>query len=240
VRFVDVAPEVLAKVADVPHDGMSWARWGRKLANDVTARVTSELRQGASLGETIPQLRKRLEVVEGIGRVSAERLARTAINATGNRARMEVFRANSGANGVLKGWRFLATLDGRTSRICSGLSGTEWSFDDPDAPKPPRHPNCRSVALPLTKSWVELLGPDAADLDEAPLGTQASATGPVSADWTYEDWLKRQPREFQRETLGETRYRAWKDGLPLSAFATYDRPLSIDELRRLYPSTMEA
>ncbi|WP_096700013.1 minor capsid protein [Magnetospirillum sp. 15-1] len=236
VHFTAIAPQLLAKVADMPHDGMSWTRWGRKLADDVMSRVTSELRQGAALGETIPQLRKRLEVVDNMGRTSAERLARTAINATGNRARMAVYEANSGPDGVVKGWRFLATLDGLTSRQCAALSGTEWRFNDPNAPKPPRHPSCRSVALPLLKTFREM----GLDLDEAPVGEQASQFGPVSADLTYEQWLHRQPAAFQRETLGDTRYRAWKNGLPLASFATYDAPLSIEALRRLYPNQMGA
>ncbi|EPY00613.1 minor capsid protein [Magnetospirillum fulvum] len=236
VRFIDVDPQLLAKAADVPHDGMSWTRWGRKLADDVMNRVTSELRQGASLGETFPQLRKRLEVVDEMGRTSAERLARTAINATGNRARMAVYEANSGPDGVVKGWRFLATLDSRTSRQCSALSGSAWRFDDPNAPRPPRHPSCRSVALPLLRTFREM----GIDLDEAPTGEQASQFGPVSADLSYEQWLRRQSAAFQKEVLGDTRYRAWKNGLPLTAFATYDAPLSIEALRRLYPTEMGA
>jgi len=229
VRFIDVDPQLLAKAADVPHDGMSWTRWGRKLADDVMSRITSELRQGAALGETFPQLRKRLEVVDEMGRTSAERLARTAINSTGNRAKMALYEANQD---VVKGWRFLATLDSRTSRQCAALSGTEWRFDDPSAPKPPRHPSCRSVALPLLKTFREM----GIDLDEAPTGEQASQFGPVAGDLTYEQWLRRQSAAFQREVLGDTRYRAWKGGLPLASFATYDRPLSIEELRRLYPN----
>lgn len=236
VHFTAIDPQLLAKVAAPPHDGMSWTRWGRKLADDVMNRVTSELRQGAALGETIPQLRKRLEVVDDMGRTSAERLSRTAINSTGNRAKMALYEANSGPDGVVKGWRFLATLDSRTSRQCSALSGSQWRFDDPNAPKPPRHPNCRSVALPLLKTWREM----GIDLDEAPAGEQASQFGPVSGELTYEQWLKRQSAAFQREVLGDTRYRAWKNGLPLTAFATYDAPLSIEALRRLYPTEMGA
>lgn len=233
VHFTAIDPQLLALVADVPHDGMSWTRWGRKLANDVMSRVTSELRQGAALGETFPQLRKRLEVVDDMGRTSAERLARTAINATGNRAKMALYEANQD---LVRGWRFLATLDSRTSRQCSALSGTEWRFDDPNAPRPPRHPSCRSVALPLLRTFREM----GIDLDEAATGEQASQFGPVSADLPYEQWLKRQSAAFQREVLGDTRYRAWKNGLPLASFATYDRPLSIEELRRLYPNQMGA
>lgn len=63
--------------------------------------------------------------------------------------------------------------------------------------------------------------------------------GQVPAGVTYQTWLGKQPPEFQEEVLGPTRYRAFKRGLDLGQMATYDRPLSIAELRRLYPEQMK-
>lgn len=229
------APDLglLAAVKDQPFDGMNWQRWGERLATDTVSRIESELRQGAALGERLSDVRKRLERVGDLGRTSAEKLARTALNSTGNRARMACYEANSDVIGEVE---FLSVLDSRTSLICAGLSGKRWPLNSPDIQHPPRHPNCRSVLVPITKSWAELFGEDAADLPEMPAGEQSSEFGPVPANLTYSDWLKRQPASFQREVLGPSRYEAFAAGVPLTGMASYSRALSIQELRAMYPS----
>lgn len=224
----------LAAVKDRPFDGFTWTRWGAKLADDTLGRVESELRQAAALGEGIPAIRKRLATAGGLSKQSAERLARTAINAVGNRARVQAMR-DIGGNDLLKGWRFSATLDARTSSMCRGLDGVVFAIDDPKTPFPPRHPNCRSVMLPELKTWREL----GIDEDEVPETTRASMNGQVAAGTTYQDWLRKQPEDFQREVLGPVRFTAFQRGLHLGSMATYDRPLTIAELRRLYPHEMK-
>lgn len=237
ISFTALDARAIAAIADLPHDGMSWSRWGTRLADDTMTRVTSELRQGASLGETIPQLRRRLEKTADLSKVSAERLARTAMTSTASRTRLALYRENSDIIGEVE---FVVTLDSRTSLVCMGLSGKRWPVGSPDITAPPRHPCCRSQLLPVSRSWEELLGPEGRELDEAmPIGQQAAEGGPVPGDWTYADWLRRQPAEFQREVLGEARYRAFREGVPLSSMATYDRPLSVSELRNLYPSKVQ-
>lgn len=230
LTFEFTAPSLSALLAvalDAPFDGQSWARWGQKLAGDVLGRVESEMRQAVALGETIQQARKRLNVAANLGRVSAERLARTMMSATGDQARFATYQTNSD---IIDWLEFLATLDLRTSPVCMAASGRRFRLDDPELPafRPPMHPNCRSVLIPIV------------DLPGIPAGEQASMDGPVPANWTYSDWLKRQSREYQEEALGPTLAAAFRRGLPLSAVATSSRPLAISELRRLYPDQMGA
>ncbi len=236
ISFTALDARAIAAIADLPHDGMSWTRWGARLADDTMARVTSELRQGASLGETVQKLRRRLEKAADLSKVSAERLARTAMTSTASRTRLALYRENSDTIAKV---RFVATLDSRTSLTCAALSGQEWPVNSPDIAAPPRHPSCRSQLLPVTKTWEELLGPEGHELDdEMPEGQQASQDGPVPADWTYSDWLKRQPASFQREVLGPSRYEAFAAGVPLAGMATYSRALSLQELRAMYPNAV--
>lgn len=47
--------------------------------------------------------------------------------------------------------RLVATLDGRTSKLCAHLDGTVWRIDDPAKRVPPLHPNCRSELVPVKK-----------------------------------------------------------------------------------------
>lgn len=231
--WIDVPVGSLRETLAVPFDGLTWTRWGSKLAHDVLDRTDSELRQAIALGEPIRDAAKRFERLLGLAKPSAQKLARTALNDIGNRARMTTYRANRAVIGSV---RFVATLDARTSAICRGLDGKTYNLDDPKLPRPPRHPNCRSVLVPVTKTFREL----GIDIDEPAAGTRASADGPVSASLSYADWLKTQPEEFQREVLGPTRFNAWKAGLPIDAMATDDRELTIAELKRFYPEKFKA
>jgi hypothetical protein len=109
---------------------------------------------------------------------------------------------------------------------------------DPNIPMPPRHRNCRSVIVPVTESFREL----GIDLPELPQGDRPAVhegkATQVPAGTTYAAWFARQPENFQREVLGETRYRAYENGVPLSGMAAYERPLTVEELKRLYPREM--
>ena len=231
--FVDVPTAVIAASIDVPHDGRRWTAWGVKLADDTVSRLESELRQAASLGEPMPAIGRRVRKVTGLARRGAERLARTMVNDVGNRARIQATKAIG--RDVLRGWRYTATLDSKTSVICAGLDGREFGIDDPSLPFPPRHVNCRSVIAPVVKSFSEL----GIDAPEIPEGTRPAVTGAtatqVSAGTSYAQWFRRQPAGFQREVLGDARYRAYRGGVPLEQMATPDRELKISELKRIYP-----
>lgn len=183
-----VPVERLAAVRDLPFDGRSWRQWGAKLADDTTARVESELRQASALGEAMPAIGKRIERVSGLSKTSAERLARTAVTSTANRAMAASMEALGGD--AVVGWRFMATLDGRTSAICRGLDQRVFRKGDPSAPWPPRHPNCRSIMLPLT------------DLEDEPDGFRPF----VRSDKALRE-MGPEYRRLAKERVGED---AWK------------------------------
>jgi len=75
--------------------------------------------------------------------------------------------------------------------------------------------NCRCAAVPITKSWEELATKNkdlARELDNMPKGMRSSMGGPVSADTTWESWLKGQSRSVQEDVLGPTRLKMWDSG----------------------------
>lgn len=216
--FALLPVEQMLAIKDIPHDGFSWTRWGQRMGDEVLNRVESELRQSLSLGEAVRDVSKRLERVGELSRVSATRLARTALTASSNRARMAQYQSDD-ARRFSDGWRFSAVLDGRVTATCASLHGKVFATDDVNAPVPPRHPNCRSIMMLVWKDGA----------------------GRFTRDWyeknaqSGEDWLRSLPEETQREILGATRWRTWQKGVQLSDTITYDKPLSAAELRRLYP-----
>lgn len=118
---------------------------------------------------------------------------------------------------LIKATAWLSTLDNKTSAICRIRDGLHYT---PDTHKPIGHHvpwgegpgrihfNCRSVSVPVLKSWREL-GIDIADM---PPGTRASMDGQVPADMTYAQWFAKQSAARQEEILGPARYKLLKDG----------------------------
>jgi len=102
--------------------------------------------------------------------------------------------------------------------VCGELDGKKFqSTDEPDLPQ---HPNCRCLYLPCIKGME-----DFDDDDE-----RASADGPVSASMTYEDWLKTQPENVQRDILGPTRFDLYKEGMPITSFVANGSTLNLQQL----------
>jgi hypothetical protein len=102
---------------------------------------------------------------------------------------------------------------------------------------PPYHFNCRSILIPITKSWEQLIkeagGEVPEGLTEIGDGTQASMDGQVAGDLTYEQWLKTKPEDFQLEVLGKSKYALWKSGkLSLPQMVDMSgKPLTVAQLR---------
>ena len=51
-------------------------------------------------------------------------------------------------------WRFIATLDGRTTLTCAGLHGNVYPVGK--GPRPPRHIGCRSCSVPVLREIDKL------------------------------------------------------------------------------------
>ena len=195
--------------------------------------IRGAIRLGMVEGETIPEMVRRLmgtkanqykDGVLEISRRHAETMTRTIVNHTSNQAMQAVYKNNAD---VVKGWTFTSTLDARTSITCASLSGTQWPTGQ--GPLPPRHPNCRSVAIQDIKTWREL----GVDLDEMPAGMRSSKDGPVKADISFNDWLKGQDKATQIDILGPTRQKLFSSGkLTVDKFTDdAGRVLTLDQLK---------
>lgn len=246
-----------------------WARQSRETLRRFTDAMRLGLSQGETLGDLVRRVRgsKKANYNDGIMALSyrnAEAIVRTSVQAVANQARIDSFSNNAD---VIKAVQQRSTLDGRTTDICKAYSGLQWSVPDyeplghslPFNGGPPRHWNCRSTLVPVTRSWSELaqrkirtpaggtvkgankyferqlaakgLSPEA--IARAKRNAQASMDGQVPEDWNYEAWLKRKPVEFQKEILGQAKYDLWKRGkLTFKDLVDQSgRPLSVDELR---------
>lgn len=159
-------------------------------------------------------------------------MTRTAVQHISHQARLATLQANSR---VVKKYRWLSTLDDRTSELCQGLSGEE--FEVGNGPIPPAHVNCRSTIVAV------LEGELAEELRKG--RKQASQFGPVDAKENYFDWMKRQPAAFQDDALGPVKARLLRrGGLTGEEFrqltrADNFRPLTLAEMAKKNPLAFE-
>lgn len=112
-------------------------------------------------------------------RYCASRLIRTEVNHFSNQGFLEGYKAA----GIIR-YRFMATLDLRTSAVCRQLDGKTFLVEEAKAGEnlPPMHPFCRSITVPVVSNrpgtrWAR-----------DPV-TGQSMTVPV--DMTYAQWYEK-------------------------------------------------
>jgi len=209
--------QIVAAVNSRPFQGRYLKGWLDGAEEGAAARVRDAVRQGFVEGKTVDEIVRSIrgtraaQYRDGIletNRRGAEAMVRTAVTHTANTAAQAAWEANAD---IVKGWRFVATLDSRTTVICAGLHGKEFKLGT--GPQPPRHVNCRSTSIPV--------------LD--PIEGVAAFELP-----SYTVWLRAQSAETQADILGATKARLFRDGkLSIDRFTDHKgRVLTLQELRR--------
>lgn len=113
-------------------------------------------------------------------------LVRTTVNATSNVASQRVYKANPQ---VTKKYRWLATLDEKTSPICRSLDQQVFEYGKGPTPASPPHFNCRSTTVPVV-DWDGLSNKYGIDLTPPSSKVKRpSATGGVPLGTSYGKWL---------------------------------------------------
>lgn len=177
---------------------------------------------------------------------------RTQINAIGDTARLQTFKANAD---FVKKEMILATLDHRTSLICQFYDGQV--FDLGKGPRPPFHPNCRSLTIPLFdgESADDIVG-KRPSVNAGPgyeRGDNVTRTGRVrkprkgdgkftvkqtnASQTRYDNFLRRQPASYQDDVLGVRKGQLFRknnltidDMVKTTKNGYFERPLTLTEL----------
>jgi SPP1 gp7 family putative phage head morphogenesis protein len=227
----------------------------RGIAVDQAERFSQVVRQGLLTGEPTPAIAKRLigslqfgeeaktvkQLIAAGGQATAVAdnqviaLVRTSINQVANTASQQVYEANQD---ITPRYRYVATLDTRTSAICRALDGQEFEYGK--GPTPPQHFNCRSTTVPV-------IDYDALGFAPPPPSKRAAAGGMVPANESYGQWLAKQDLPTKAKALGANKV-AYFDKLsakygPKDAIAKLVRDdgseLTLDQLRARYGAVKE-
>lgn len=227
--------QVYASAVAKPFSGRLLSEWMSDLETETAKRIRDAVRLGFVQNETTDQIVRRIRGTKAnnyadgllqIGRNQAKTIVRTAIAHTANEARTATTAANAR---LFKYELWVSTLDRKTSPECQIRDGKKYEIGKGEYP--PIHFNCRSVRIPVTKSWREL----GFDIDELPPSTRSSMNGQVPEDTTYSAWLKKQPASIQDEVLGKERGRIYREtGAPLEKFVNREgKYYTLDDLKML-------
>ncbi|MDJ0827609.1 MAG: minor capsid protein [Rhodobacter sp.] len=245
---VPTTRQVFAAVEEDPFAG--WVEQGkrpmtyvnssplREVEDKYTRDMSRSIRSSYLSGATVRDAAKRLDKINqniartkkdyDVTRRNVESETRTAIQTYAN-ASMEQTLLENGIKWTL----YVATLDSRTTEICSALDGTRWSFEDETRPQIPAHWSCRSVYVPLFRKNEKLPGmrPQVTPgptyqpgdkylsngkIRKARRGDGSLKRSDVSTDMDFNSWLSRQDREnpaFVIDYFGSRKkYDDWKAG----------------------------
>jgi len=194
------------------------------------AQIKQTVIDGVALGDTTPDIASKVgDLINTLQRRQLDTMVRTITNHTSNVVRRAVYEQNGD---VLDGYRWISTLDNRTTFICMSRDNKVYTNVGVD-PMPPAHWGCRSTTIPEVDPKYNL----GAKITGERASKGASGGKPVSANKTYGGWLKTQPREFVDEALGVERSKLFRSGkLTIDKFVDpTGRVYTLTELERMNP-----
>lgn len=184
----------------------------------------------------------------------------TLTNGIQNEAKQALYQANSD---IIERELFVATLDARTTLTCASNDGKTFALGtgpipplhfrcrslrvpyinpenlrnrgfDPTTEKQLLQEYSQRANIPQVKKRSDLPRGYKTKFDEFARKRRRELVGQVPAQTTYNEWLKKQSKEFQDEVLGPTRAEMFRKGdLHLDKFVARDGDvLTLDELRR--------
>lgn len=198
---VVIDDDTAQKIAAAPWSGKSYSQRIWKNDQQLGAVLRTVVSNGLHRGLSVPQMAKMVEDKMHAGLSNARRLVRTEMNYVQNRAAADSIKESG-----MKYYRFIATLDRRTSSMCRAHDGRVYPINEyrPGGNAPPLHPNCRST---IAGSLRDVYNED---------GTRTARnyekkTIHVPKNMTYESWYNTyiEPRLVP---TGEGKWPTRKDG----------------------------
>lgn len=158
----------------------------------VADALKEELMIGALTGKTEKEMTDSINEQFLSGRNKARRLVRTESSYIHNEAHFQAYRDYG-----IEEYRFVATLDLRTSQICRERDGSVYRVNDKKigVNAPPMHPWCRSTTI------MNLDDETMHSLERFARDPVTGERMKVPADETYKEWHKRMVEKHSAEAI---------------------------------------
>lgn len=148
--FTTLNQRTIEKILETKFEGSNYSEriWKNTdiLANSLQDILARAVATGQSPERTIREVMQRFDV----GFSNASRLVRTETNYFENKGELESYKELG-----IKKFKFLATLDERTSDICRSMDSKVFNVKDAEQGEnvPPLHPYCRSTIVPVVDGF---------------------------------------------------------------------------------------
>lgn len=148
--FSTLNQKTIDKILETKFEGSNYSEriWKNTdvLANSLQDILARAVATGQEPEKTAREIMQRFDV----GFSNASRLVRTETNYFENKGELESYKELG-----IKKFKFLATLDERTSDICRSMDSKVFSVKEAEQGKnvPPLHPYCRSTIVPVVEGW---------------------------------------------------------------------------------------
>lgn len=176
VSFTKPSEEALQKVVMRKYLGENFSGriWNNK--DKLIQEVEKLIEQQFTIGTSNRTLSEKLAERMNVGLGQAQRLIRTESNYASGQSRLDAYKEM----GVTQ-YRYVATLDSRTSTICREMDGREFAIEDAKIGinYHPLHPNCRSTTVPVV---------DDEEYGERIARDDQGKNYMVDAKTTYKEW----------------------------------------------------
>lgn len=176
--FAAVNDKLINAIVKEPWSGENYSKRIWKNTNKLADDVREVLTEAAMSGESIYKTSRKLSDAFDTSAYNSRRLIRTETTYACNQAEMASYEALD-----IDKYRFVATLDTRTSPICQKLDGEVFDTKDAQAGKnlPAMHPNCRSTTIPYFEEGMP---------EERIARDKDGKRIKVPADMKYDEWYK--------------------------------------------------
>jgi SPP1 gp7 family putative phage head morphogenesis protein len=207
---------VVSSALSVPFLGRTVRQWFDDAKADDARRIERAIFIGVGAGEDPATVARRVvgsSTTKGrdgatqTSRNHADTVTRSALVHMAHMARTALYENNKT---VVTYEQFVAVLDSRTTQLCRSLNGRRFPIGV--GPRPPLHPNCRSMRLVVLPE---------------------KEGGPMWEPEVYDSWIRKQPWAVKLELLGATRAAQTRKGtVDLGAFVDYgSKPMTLKQVR---------
>lgn len=229
-----VTAKVIERVVNSKWSGKNYSERIWSNTGKLASTIKKELLLGLITGKTNKEVAKDIEIKFASGASNARRLVRTESNYLCNQMQKESYEKLE-----IEEYRFLATLDLRTSAICRSLDGVVKKLTEAVVGEnyPPMHPWCRSTIISIIDDNV------LSKLKRKALDPKTGKMIDVPANMTYEEWYKKyvemnpdaklEEKKIQKRSSDRKQYAQYKKVLGK------DIPKTLDDFQNMKYTKVE-